>query len=150
MRRLLACFWILLLAISASAIERQPNADYRARREALAKKANGVVVVFAGTEASTGEAIYGFRQNDNYYYLAGITEPGGAVLVASAVAASRAAADASTGTAARCCGWGISRASMTPTIWARRRRASCACDAIGPRPSHATARGSRSPGARPS
>ncbi len=84
MRRFLSVVWILLIAVAAAALERQANADYRARREALSKKASGVVVIFGGTEASTGDAIYGFRQDDNYYYLTGLGEPAGAVLVASA------------------------------------------------------------------
>lgn len=87
MRRFLSVVWILLIAVAAAALERQANADYRARREALSKKASGVVVIFGGTEASTGDAIYGFRQDDNYYYLTGLGEPGGAVLVASALEA---------------------------------------------------------------
>ena len=39
--------------LSSVALDRQPNADYRARREALAKKAAGVVVLFAPEEAPT-------------------------------------------------------------------------------------------------
>jgi len=41
------------LGCSFLAIERQPNVDYRARREALAKKtSDGVTVIFAGEEAA--------------------------------------------------------------------------------------------------
>ena len=73
----------LLLAVPSLAIERQPNVDYRARREALAKKtSDGVTVIFAGEEAAG--ATDGFRQNNNFYYLTGWSEPGAAVLVASA------------------------------------------------------------------
>ena len=68
-----------------AALDRQPNADYHARREALAKKAGGVVVLFAPLEA--GDAVYGFRQDDNFYYLSGMTEPGEALLIAPAVEA---------------------------------------------------------------
>jgi len=85
MRKLLLLVVIcsLLLAIPSLAIERQPNADYRARREALAKKTpDGVTVIFAGEEAAG--AADGFRQNNNFYYLTGWNEPGAAVLVAPA------------------------------------------------------------------
>lgn len=78
----------LLLNLAAFAIERQPNADYRMRRQALASRIDGVAVLFAGTEASGGNAIYGFRQNDNFYYLTGWAEPGAALLIAPAVEAS--------------------------------------------------------------
>jgi Xaa-Pro aminopeptidase len=85
----LACFLaglsFLAAAESSFAFDRQPNSDYHARREALAKKVNGVVVLFASVE-NPGE-VYGFRQDDNYYYLTGLTEPGSALLVASAAEA---------------------------------------------------------------
>jgi Xaa-Pro aminopeptidase len=85
-RRLFFSSMLLLALVSfSSALERQPNADYRARREALAKKAEGVVVLFAPME--TSDEIYGFRQEDNFYYLSGVSEPGAALLIASAVEA---------------------------------------------------------------
>ena len=71
-----------LLAVESSfALDRQPNSDYHARREALARKVSGVVVLFAGTENPVD--VYGFRQDDNFYYLSGLTEPGSALLIAS-------------------------------------------------------------------
>jgi len=76
---------LLALASFSVAFDRQPNADYRARREALAKKAAGVVVLFAPVEAS--DDFYGFRQEDNFFYLSGVSEPGTALLIASAVEA---------------------------------------------------------------
>jgi Xaa-Pro aminopeptidase len=94
MRKLRASFFLatffvglFLLAAAAScfAIERQPNADYHARREALAKKAAGVVVLFAATENDGPNDLYGFRQDDNFYYLSGLSEPGSALLIAPAV-----------------------------------------------------------------
>ena len=70
------------------ALERQPNADYRARRQALAQKmAGGVAILFAGTEAEGPNAVYGFRQDNNFYYLSGWSEPGAALLVVSEVKA---------------------------------------------------------------
>ncbi|MGH9578387.1 MAG: aminopeptidase P N-terminal domain-containing protein, partial [Terriglobales bacterium] len=79
---------LLLTATLCSAIERQSNADYRARRQALAARTNGgAVVLFAATEAEGPNALYGFRQDDNFYYLTGWAEPGGALLIAPAVEA---------------------------------------------------------------
>jgi Xaa-Pro aminopeptidase len=86
MRKLVLFFAVLVLACSlGNALDRQPNADYHARREALAKKAAGVVVLFAPLEA--GDAVYGFRQDDNFYYLSGVTESGVALLIAPAAEA---------------------------------------------------------------
>lgn len=68
-------------------MERQANADYRARREALAKKANGVVVLFAAIESDGPNDLYGFRQDDNFYYLSGMNVPGAALMIVSAAEA---------------------------------------------------------------
>jgi Xaa-Pro aminopeptidase len=76
-----------LVAASSFALDRQPNSDYHARREALARKVSGIVVLFAGTENDGPSDLYGFRQDDNFYYLSGLSEPGGALLIASAVEA---------------------------------------------------------------
>ena len=91
MRKLLS-FFLLSLGIFVSsnrsgALDRQPNADYHARREVLAKKAGGLVVLFAPMENEAGDAIYGFRQADNFFYLSGVTEPGAALLVSAATEA---------------------------------------------------------------
>src|ERR1700756_2554891 len=82
------CF--LLCAISLSwSLERQPNADYRARREALAKKTSGAaVLLFAPTKAEGPNAVYGFRQEENFFYLSGWVEPGAALLIVPAAEAS--------------------------------------------------------------
>jgi Xaa-Pro aminopeptidase len=66
--------------------DRQSNADYRARRVALSQKLNGgVAVLFAGTEAEGPNATYGFRQDNNFYYLTGWDEPGAALVIAAPV-----------------------------------------------------------------
>jgi len=83
----LAAFFLIAANQSSFAIERQPNADYHARREALAKKAAGVIVLFAATENDGPNDLYGYRQNDNFYYLSGISEPGSALLIAAGVEA---------------------------------------------------------------
>jgi len=67
---------------SAFAFDRQPNSDYHARRQALAKKAGGVIVLFAPMESEGPNDLYGFRQEDNFYYLSGLSEPGAALLIA--------------------------------------------------------------------
>lgn len=86
MRKLQLCSLALLVScVALSALDRQPNSDYRARREALAKKAGGIIVLFAPVEDS--ESLYSFRQNDNFYYLSGWTEPGAALLIAPALEA---------------------------------------------------------------
>lgn len=83
--RKLVCLLYLSFVCSAFALDRQPGADYHARREALAKKAGGVVVILAPLEKM--DAVYGFRQEDNFYYLSGITVPGAGLLIAPAVEA---------------------------------------------------------------
>jgi Xaa-Pro aminopeptidase len=75
---------LLAVAESSFALDRQPNSDYHARREALARKVGGVVVLFAATENDGPNDLYGFRQDDNFYYLSGLGEPGSALLIASA------------------------------------------------------------------
>lgn len=82
-KRLLCVFALLFASIVGCALDRQPNADYRARREALVKKAGGIVVLFAPLEAQ--ESLYTFRQDDNFYYLSGLTEPGSAFIIAPAL-----------------------------------------------------------------
>jgi len=81
---------LLTLAIpTLYALDRQSNADYRARRQALAAKTGtGVVILFAPMEAEGPNDLYGFRQNDDFFYLTGWTEPGAAILIAGAAEAS--------------------------------------------------------------
>jgi Xaa-Pro aminopeptidase len=78
---------IVLSVARSAALDRQPNSDYHARREALAKKAGGLVVLFAPMESEGPNDLYGFRQDDNFYYLSGLSEPGAALLVAPAAEA---------------------------------------------------------------
>ena len=79
---------LVFLATPLFALDRQPNSDYRARREALVKKTGGLVVLFAPMESEGPNDLYGFRQDDNFYYLSGLTEPGIALLIAPAAEAS--------------------------------------------------------------
>ena len=85
MRKLFLCLIFFSAGAAGYALERQPGADYRARREALANRAGGPVVVLAPLEAT--DAVYQFRQEDNFYYLSGITVPGAGVLIAPSVPA---------------------------------------------------------------
>lgn len=76
--------FLVFFAITAFAIERQSNADYRARRMALANEMHvATLILFAPTEAEGPNDLYGFRQEDNFYYLTGWSEPGAAVLISS-------------------------------------------------------------------
>jgi len=87
--RKFAVLLCLLIIQPSWAIDRQSNADYHARREKLAAKtAGGVVLMFAPTEAEGPDDLYGFRQDDNFYYLSGWKEPGAALLIAGAATAS--------------------------------------------------------------
>ncbi len=86
MRKLVLCLiTVIVLCFSAAAVDRQPAADYHARREALAKKVNGLIVLVAPLERM--DAVYGFRQDDNFYYLSGVTVPGAVLLISSAAEA---------------------------------------------------------------
>jgi Xaa-Pro aminopeptidase len=81
---LFVSLFLLASGESSLALDRQPNSDYHVRREALARKAAGVVVLFAPMESEGPNDLYGFRQEDNFYYLSGLTEPGAALLIAPA------------------------------------------------------------------
>lgn len=82
MRKLLLTIVVLVTTISALAIDRQSNADYHARRMALAQlMESGALVLFAPTEAEGPNNLYGFRQDDDFYYLTGWLEPGAAVFI---------------------------------------------------------------------
>jgi len=91
MRNLLAfsvVLVVLLLAHLTLALDRQPNADYRARRQALASKTDGgAVLLFAPNEAEGPNAIYGYRPDSDFFYLTGWTEPGAALLIVPAIEA---------------------------------------------------------------
>ncbi len=80
--RMIALF---LLAVSTAApavraLEKQPASVYHARRAALAAKLHGgVAVLFAAEEPLLDLSPY--RQDEDFYYLTGWTEPGAALLV---------------------------------------------------------------------
>ncbi|HLH33621.1 MAG TPA: aminopeptidase P N-terminal domain-containing protein [Alloacidobacterium sp.] len=77
---LLAAAMLLSLAVAAHALDRQPTADYHARRVALADKLNGgVAILFAAEEPLLDFMPY--RQDEDFYYLTGWNEPGAALLI---------------------------------------------------------------------
>ena len=81
---------LLLLALaggaSLHALDRQPTADYRARRVALADELNGgIAVLFAAEEPLLDFMPY--RQDEDFYYLTGWNEPGAALLIQAPVPA---------------------------------------------------------------
>jgi Xaa-Pro aminopeptidase len=79
---------LFFLSTSSPARERQPNADYQARREALAKKTEGgAILLFASVEKEGPNDLYGFRQDESFFYLSGWSEPGAALLILPALAA---------------------------------------------------------------
>jgi Xaa-Pro aminopeptidase len=79
--------WIALIGMvagtatqSVRALEKQPASVYHARRMALAAKLHGgVAVLFAAEEPLLDLTPY--RQDEDFYYLTGWTEPGAALLV---------------------------------------------------------------------
>ena len=80
---------LLLLGLSLTpllALDRQPNATYQARREALAHELHGGVAVIFGNYEPAME-YQDFRQDEDFYYLTGWNEPGAALIVADAVPA---------------------------------------------------------------
>ena len=79
---------VLLLACSTllPALDKQPTADYRARRESVATALNGgVAILFAAQEPVLDFMPY--RQDEDFYYLTGWNEPGAALLIQSPSAA---------------------------------------------------------------
>ena len=85
MRKALLVFLLIFQCWTVHAFDRQPNADYRARRQALSKKTGAVILLFAPEEPR--ESLYRFRQDDNFFYLSGATDPGEALLIAPAIEA---------------------------------------------------------------
>lgn len=85
MRKGLLCGLIcVVFSLTASGLERQAPADYHARREKLAARLDGgVALVFAPPEAEGPNDLYGYRPDDNFYYLTGWPEPGAALLIAA-------------------------------------------------------------------
>ena len=81
-------FLLAILAVSSvlpalHGLERQPNSVYHARRVALAGKLqSGIAVLFAAEQPVLDFEPY--RQDSDFFYLTGWTEPGAALVVVSA------------------------------------------------------------------
>jgi Xaa-Pro aminopeptidase len=85
MRKVFLCFFLFSQLIWA--LDRQPNSDYRIRRQSLAGKASGgAVLLFASNEAEGPNDLYGYRPDDNFFYLSGWAEPGAALLIMAGTA----------------------------------------------------------------
>jgi Xaa-Pro aminopeptidase len=83
-----ALLLVFLLSQLTWALDRQPNSDFRLRRQALASKANGsAVLLFASNEAEGPNDLYGYRPDDNFFYLSGWSEPGSALLIVGGASA---------------------------------------------------------------
>ena len=86
---LVSLVFLCAASLISSALDRQASADYHARRAKLAAKLDGnMALVFAPPEAEGPNDLYGYRPDDNFYYLTGWPEPGAAVLIAAERAAS--------------------------------------------------------------
>jgi Xaa-Pro aminopeptidase len=81
LRVLAVALLVLCSALPAlRAFEKQPSSAYHARRMALgAKLQGGVAVLFAAEESALDFMPY--RQDSDFYYLTGWTEPGAALLI---------------------------------------------------------------------
>jgi Xaa-Pro aminopeptidase len=78
----LLLLFVLTLSTALHALEKQPVATYHARRVTLgAKLKGGVAVLFAAKEPALDFMAY--RQDSDFFYLSGWTEPGAALLVAA-------------------------------------------------------------------
>src|SRR3989449_4970981 len=72
---------LFLTAVSLFAIEKEPLTEYRARRERLAERIKGNVLVL---RAAPDQELVKYQQERNFYYLTGFDQPG-AILLLDAV-----------------------------------------------------------------
>jgi len=87
MRKSIVLLLVLVAAQAAWALDSVPKAEYRERRVKLAAKLHGgAAVVFAAHEPPLEYQDY--RQDEDFYYLTGSNEPGGALVVIGAGPAS--------------------------------------------------------------
>src|SRR5271155_4431124 len=80
MRSKLTLFLLLMAAQAAHTLDSVPKAEYRERRVKLAAELHGgSAVIFAAHEPPMEYQDY--RQDEDFFYLTGSNEPGGALLV---------------------------------------------------------------------
>ncbi len=83
MRQFVAALLCVVSSVAAQAMDSVPRAEYHARRVALAEKLHGgVAVLFAAEEPVLDFMPY--RQDSDFFYLTGWTEPGAALVVIGA------------------------------------------------------------------
>src|SRR5262245_17201425 len=81
-RRLaVVCLCVSLLATLAFALEREPLAEYRARRARLAQRIKGNILVL---RAAPDQELVRYQQERNFYYLTGFDEPKAILLLDAA------------------------------------------------------------------
>ncbi len=77
--------WLaVFLCVASSAAQarfRQPNEEYRARRDALRAKTDAPIVIFGYTAHEDASEVAVFFQEPNFYYLTGVEQPGAALLL---------------------------------------------------------------------
>jgi Xaa-Pro aminopeptidase len=77
-----AGLWLVASLLSVSfAVEKEPFAEYRARRERLAQRIKGNVLVL---RAAPDQELTKYRQERNFYYLTGFDEPDAILLMDAA------------------------------------------------------------------
>lgn len=84
-RMLVVIAAVLSIAIAAPAfaLEREPDADYHARRAALGGALKGGVAILYAADEPSAEYL-SYRQDEDFYYLTGWNEPGAALVVIGA------------------------------------------------------------------
>jgi len=75
------CLCVLLLATLALAVEKEPLAEYRARRARLAQRIKGNILVL---RAAPDQELVRYQQERNFYYLTGFDEPNAILLLDAA------------------------------------------------------------------
>lgn len=74
----------ILLCVATGAAQarfRQPNEEYRARREALRTKVDAPIILFGYTGHEDASEVAVFFEEPNFYYLTGVEQPGAALLL---------------------------------------------------------------------
>src|SRR5215468_9540058 len=76
--RAILCLCASVFATLAFAIEKEPLQEYRARRERLAQRIKGNVLVL---RAAPDQELVKYQQEPNFYYLTGFDEPNAILLL---------------------------------------------------------------------
>lgn len=78
-----AGLWLMAASVALPAMDSVPKAEYRSRRVALAERLKGGAAILFAAKAPTDELTL-YRQDSDFFYLTGWTEPGAALLVIGA------------------------------------------------------------------